>query len=554
MPTLETTSLALHLPRFTNRLRVSALALLGLVACSREPEQLPPDLDLLLGGLSSAVRVDYRGDSDGGLSHVNYFTIKPGTPEFAALPKIEQDKLTKIQSSILHSAKLPPTDLVAGTEITGTLTVHDVASDRTQELVLKVPKNWNGQLVVAGTPGTRSEFASEAVLATWLLRRGFAYVAGNKGMTNGGSDGNTSLLRKRHATQYWGVMMLDLATWARERLLLAMNQAPTRIYAVGLSNGGYQVRRALEIDHELVGKGLPRLFAGGIEWAGVYWPDATVLDASKDGKVTPSEFAQATHLVSSMERAALAMGFPYDAGALTTPQAYAQNPPFAAAHGSLVAAGFRPASAILWGAYSLLFDALKAKLPVWRGVGYYNLTAYYYRADLLGHDEKDSAPYAMWSLSETGHPAFYDYVASAPQGGWTQESVDYALRNATTGRISAPLISLHGDRDALIGLSGNGDAYDAAIRAAGQGAFHRLYTIANGNHVDAHADGLLDYDCNSKPGDEGAADLLVPMQPYVERAFDLLGEWVEKGQAPPASHVVATDPKNDLLDAKQISF
>lgn len=538
-------------------LGIGLLGLLGsLAACKSGGDPLPPDLDQLLGGLTAAARADYTGDKDGGLGHVTYWTLKPGAPEYAALPRREQDKVAKIQGSVLHSARLQPTALVAGTEITGTLTVKDETGERVQEIVLKVPSAWNGRLVVAGTPGTRNEFANEAVLVPWLLSRGYAYVAGNKGMTNGGADGNATLLSKAHPTQHWGAMMLDLATWARERLKAATGVAPTQIYAAGLSNGGYQVRRALEIDHERTMQGRTRLFSGGLEWAGVYWPDARVLDTDHDGTVTPKEYAAAPSLVSDNEHAALAIGWAYDTGTLATSAAYKQSPPFSAAHAEFTAAGFDPASAVLWGAYSKLFDGLKATLPAWKGVGYYNLTAYFYRADLLGHDATGSAPYAMWADPKGGpdRPPFYDYVKTATDGGWTADSVRWALKNATTGVFSAPLISIHGDRDALIGLSGHGDAYDAAVRAAGTPALHRLYVVQNGNHVDTHADGALDYDCNGTPGDESAADLLTPMQPYAERAFQALTDWAETGKEPPASRTIPTDPKNDVLDAAKIQL
>ena len=193
----------------------------------------------------------------------------------------------------------------------------------------------------------------------------------------------------------------------------------------------------------------------------MYWPDAKTLDSDRDGKVTPAEFASGLHLVSSNERAALAMGYLYDAGTVTNPAGYGDSPPFSTAQINMGKAGFSGASAILWGAYNMLFDVLKAKLPAWRGVGYYNLTAYYYRADLLGHDDKESAPYSMWSASMTGHPPLYDYLASVAQGGWTDDSVQWALKNANTGRFSVPLISLHGDRDAPD--VGNGARVDAEL-------------------------------------------------------------------------------------------
>ncbi len=531
--------------------------MLSLAGCSPTESDSPPpfvsSLDELKGGLGDAVRVDYTGSGDGGLLHTTYLAIVPGSAEYQALSKIEQSKLAKIQSSILHSAKLSPTAQIAGTEITGTLTVQDGSGLRVQEIVLKVPTQWNGSLAVSGTPGTRAEFTSDAVLAAWLLQRGYAYVSGNKGMTNAGADGNATLLGKNHITASWGLMMHDLATWATKRLSAAMGKAPKHTYAVGLSNGGYQVRRALEIDHLRTQQGQLRIFSGGLEWAGVYWPDAEVLDGDRDGKVTPAEYAAATHLVSSNERAALALGYLYDAGSLSTPAGYGQSPPFAAAAAAMGKAGFDSPSSLLWGSYNILFDVLKTKLPAWKGVGYYNLTAYFYRADLLGHDAKDSAVYSMFSMG-TGRPPFYDYLTTSADSGWTPQSIEWALRNANTGRFSVPLISLHGDRDALVGLPGHGRAYAQAVQTSGNPALHRLYVVQNGNHVDAHADGTLDYDCNGVAGDEKAADLLTPMQPYVERAFDYLTAWVEQNQAAPMSKTIATDPKNDILDAAKLHF
>lgn len=536
---------------------LASLAALPNSGCGSDQQIEPPkplDLDALRVGLTDASRQDYQGDGDGGLAHVTYWTIKAMTPEYAALPATEQAKLVKLQGSILHSAKLQPKALIAGTEITGTLTTQDAQGHREQEVVLKFPQSWNGSLVVAGAPGARNEFANEAVLVPWLLQRGYAYVAGNKGMTNGGADGNAVLLGKTHITQHWGVMLLDLAAWASQRLQAASGKAPLHTYAVGLSNGGYQVRRALEIDHERVAKGEPRQFSAGLDWAGVYWPDKRVLDRDRDGTVSAAEYAAATHLVSSNERAAVAMGYLYDPGTLSSPTAFGDSPPFSAAHAQMQAAGFAVESSILWGAYNQLFDALKAVAPIWKGVGYYNLTAYVYRAELLGDDAISSASYATWGQSAAGHPKFYDYVTSAPDGGWTAEGVSWALRNATSGTFSAPLISLHGDRDALVGLPGNGTAYADAVRAAGTASLHRLYVVQNGNHVDAHADGTLDYNCNGAPADEGAADLMTPMQPYVERAFDYLVDWVEHGREPAPSKTLATDPKQDLLDASQLRF
>jgi hypothetical protein len=278
------------------------------------------------------------GNGDGGLEHSTYWAIKKGTPEYDALAPAEQAKLGKMQASILHALELVPKGQTVGTEITGTLVVGTGADERRQEIVLKVPKDWNGKLVVVGTPGTRNEFANDGTIAPWILKRGYAYISGNKGMTNGGVDGNATLLNKMHPTRHWGEMMLDLATWASERLAEVTCTPPTQVYAVGLSNGGYQVRRALEIDHARVQGGSARIFAGGLDWSGAYWPDQRVLDKDQNGTVTPAEYAAANHLVSTNEKAALTMKWAYDPMTYSTPAAYQEMPKFSGAQAAMKAA------------------------------------------------------------------------------------------------------------------------------------------------------------------------------------------------------------------------
>lgn len=518
-------------------------------------EPIEPDYELLLVDLEAPHLQAYAGEGDGGLSHVSYFSMDPMGPEFMALAAVEQAKVKKIQASPLHSALFKPTEEVAGVEVVGALTIDDGGELRTQEIVLKVPTAWNGALVVAGAPGTRSEFSNEAVIVPWLLKRGYAYVAGNKGMTNGGADGNATMLNQKHPTAQWGAMMIDLALWAQARLEAAMMAPVDRVYAVGLSNGGYQVRRALEIDHERVQGGEPRIFAGGLDWAGGYWPDARALDVDNDDEVSVQEFAAGNHLVATNERAAAAIGWAYAPGTLNTPAEFAKDPPYEGAHPQMLAAGFSAESAAIWGAYNATFDYLKGLgLTQFKGVGYYNITAYVFRAELLGDDAAKSQAYSCYSDGGDQPPPFYAYLEAAIDGGWTAESVAWALKNGNSGEFSAPLITVHGERDGLLGLQANAHAYQEAIAAHGDPALHRLYVIENGGHVDQHSDGGLDFDFDGAFGDEGAADLFTPIQPYAERAFDYLVAWAEEGAAAPASATIASDPKADVTDAATISF
>ncbi|MEZ4382762.1 MAG: hypothetical protein R3A79_15605 [Nannocystaceae bacterium] len=517
--------------------------------------ELAPDYELLKEGLDDPYLHEYVGDGDGGVGHVTYFTIDTMGDEFMALPAEEQAKVTKIQATRLASVALPPTVEHPGVEVVGTLKVVDGDDERVQELTIKVPANWNGSLLVVGAPGTRDEFSSEAVVAPWALARGYAYVSGNKGMTNGGVDGNATMLGQGHPTQHWGMMMIDLGLWASERLAAAMHVEVDRVYAVGLSNGGYQVRRALELDHLRVEDGEARIFAGGLDWAGAYWPDKGVLDADKDDAVTPAEFAAANHLVSTNERAALTIGWAYDGNTLNTAAAYNEDPPFMNAHPAMTAAGFDAASAPIWGAYNSTFDYLKdLGLTQFKGVGYYNFTGYVFRAELLGHDAAESLAYSCYSDGSDNPPPFYAWLEQAVDGGWTDESVEWALRNANTGLFSAPLISIFGERDGLIGLGANGQAYADAVEAAGDPTLHRLYVVENGGHVDLHSDGFLDFDFNGTIGDENGGDTYVIMQPYAERALDYLVAWVEEDVVAPVSKSIASDPTDDVLDAGLLSW
>lgn len=550
--------------------RLNLFALLGLccgLACDPLPMTPPaptttrdteratagrPDFSQIAAGLRDASVTYYLRSGDGGISHVTYWDIAVGSSAYQALPSMEQAKLRKLQSSVLHSARIKPTHEVPGLEVTGTLQVTSDRGSRTQEIVLKIPASWNGDLVVAGTPGTRNELASDGVFASWLVAKGFAFVAGNKGMTNGGVDGNATLLSGQHPTQHWGMMMLDLADWAVARLKAASGQHPGRVYAVGISNGGYQVRRALELDHVRVQAGEARRFDGGIDWAGAYWPDRSALDGNGDGVVSPAEFAAKNHLISQNERAMLAMGYAYEAGSNTTPDEFAKVPPYPKAQDAMQAAGFDAASALIWGAYNTAFDAVKAALPDWRGVGYYNFTGYYFRAELLGHTAKESAAYTPFA--KMGTPPYYDYLRRSVDGGWDAQSVGWALANANSAAFSAPLISLHGDRDGLLGLQAHALAYRAAIKRVGQPALHRLYVVENGGHIDAHSDGKLDFDFDGQIGEEGMADRFTYMQPYVERAFDYLRDWVLRAEAPPQSGTLATDASQDVLSGQGLRF
>jgi hypothetical protein len=65
-----------------------------------------------------------------------------------------------------------------------------------------------------------------------------------------------------HTIEAWSDDFLALTELARELIAGLHGQAPDRVYAVGLSNGGYQVRRAIERSDA---------FAGALTWNAVMW-------------------------------------------------------------------------------------------------------------------------------------------------------------------------------------------------------------------------------------------------------------------------------------------
>jgi len=61
-----------------------------------------------------------------------------------------------------------------------------IADDPAKEgrILVRLPNDWNGRLVVAGASGTRSEFNGDFAWSDFVLQKGYAYVSQNKGIFN----------------------------------------------------------------------------------------------------------------------------------------------------------------------------------------------------------------------------------------------------------------------------------------------------------------------------------------------------------------------------------
>ncbi len=146
-------------------------------------------------------------------------------------------------------------------------------------ILLRLPNDWNGKLVVAGASGTRSEFNGDFAWSDYVLQRGYAYVSQNKGVLNlfvttaadplgcrlnppstifvhfYANDPGQSFTR-------WTDFMIEATRIGKRAVAVNYGRILSRTYAVGTSNGGYQVRRALEA--------APELYDGGVDWEGTY--------------------------------------------------------------------------------------------------------------------------------------------------------------------------------------------------------------------------------------------------------------------------------------------
>ncbi|ALV37221.1 tannase/feruloyl esterase family alpha/beta hydrolase [Streptomyces sp. CdTB01] len=340
------------------------------------------------------------------------------------------------------------------------------------QFVIRLPDRWNGGLVVTGAPGTRKQYATDKAISDQVLAEGYAYAATDKG--NSGADFYRDGTRPGEAIAEWNARTTQLTRAAKRAVAQRYGHAPRRTYMTGISNGGYLTRWQLE-NH-------PELYDGGVDWEGALWtPDGPNL-------LTSLPTAVARTLGSARDE-------------------------------DMYAVGFARGSEFLW---------------PYHEKAYWGVTQKIYRAEFDPGYDPDCPGASAGStadriLAPCPADATYDY-ASRPA------AVHRAVaRVSLTGRIGRPLITLHGDLDALLPKAADSDVYARMVDASGRGPLHRYYTIQGGTHVD----GLYD----TYP------DRLRPILPCYRSAFDSLVSWVEKGTRPPADHTVARLSGGDVVDS-----
>ncbi|GAA0901068.1 3-hydroxybutyrate oligomer hydrolase family protein [Streptomyces thermoalcalitolerans] len=299
------------------------------------------------------------------------------------------------------------------------------------QFVIRLPDRWNGGLVVAGTPGNREQYANDRAIADWVLARGYAYAATDKGNT--GPAFHRDGARPGDAVAEWNTRLTQLTRAARAVAAQRYHRPPARTLVTGMSNGGYLVRWRLE-NH-------PELYDGGVDWEGALW------------------HAQGPNLFTFL------------------PPALRHYPVHAAggraaerARRELHRAGFPAGSEFLW--------------PFHHQV-YWDLAQRIYREEFdPGFDGATEAGTPYCAPGTPACDADYDYAARPAE---VHRAVQ---RVALTGRIGKPLITVHGTLDVLLPISKSSDVYSRMVRASGRGSLHRSYRIEDGTHTDSLVDGF----------------------------------------------------------------
>jgi hypothetical protein len=357
--------------------------------------------------------------------------------------------------AVISNGPTPSSNPVPGIQVEGWF-----ADDPTKQarFLLRFPDDWNGKLVVAGASGTRSEYNGDWAWSDYVLPKGYAYASQNKGVLNlyivslasatqPASDPLACRLNPSSKTwvhfydndpakpfTQWTDYMLLTAKLAQQAAKVSYNRFPRRTYAVGTSNGGYQVRRAMEE--------APDLFDGGVDWEGTFIdPNGPniLIDLPPAIRNFPDYVASGYDPNSQAAQNILAAGYPPD----------------------IVNRAVTPVDS-MWGRYNASF---------------WEVTACQWQ-------ERFDPTYATY----TAGLGNYDYLSRITVPG---VFVDVAA-TATTGKIKKPLVTVAGTMDALLPIKRQARAYEEAVNASRRGnndkrnAQYRLYEVQNGNHIESY--------------------------------------------------------------------
>lgn len=291
------------------------------------------------------------------------------------------------------------------------------------QFVIRFPNDWNGKLVVTGSPGNRGQYANDFIISDFVLAEGYAFAATDKGNTGIAfyEDGE----EPGDAVAEWHYRVEQLTRAAKAAAESNYGRAPGRTYVTGISNGGYLTRYALE--------NTPELYDGGVDWEGTLFR------------------SEGPNLLTYL------------------PVALRNYPKYAAtgdrrAYRLMIRAGFERGSEFLWGFHYAY---------------YWDLTQRIYREEFdPGYDGDLKAGIPFCQPGTPNCDADYDY-RSRPQ-----EVKEAVAKVENTGDIGKPMITLHGTLDTLLPRRADSDVYANLVRKSGNGGTYRYLVVEDGNHVD----------------------------------------------------------------------
>jgi hypothetical protein len=339
------------------------------------------------------------------------------------------------------------------------------------QFVIRLPDEWNGKIVITGAPGVRRQYANDYIISDWVLARGYAYASTDKGNT--GTSFYVDGDEPGDAVLEWHTRVAELTRATKAVVRQRYGKAARRTYVTGISNGGYLTRWQLER--------YPGLYDGGVDWEGtLFTPEVNLF----------------TYLPVALAN--------YPRWQLTQDED---------AHAAMIDAGFEPGSEVLWPDHYAV---------------YWDLTQRVYREEFdpeFDGDQQAGYPFCQPGSFDGQCDADYDYE-SRPQA-----VKDAVARVSLTGDIRKPMLTLHGDLDALLPIRTDSDLYTRMIRGAGRADMHRYYVVAGGNHVDDRADLF--------------PEQVRPILPCYRDAFEALEAWVEQGTAPPPNRTIERGEVDD---------
>jgi 3HB-oligomer hydrolase 3HBOH len=394
-----------------------------------------------------------------------------GLPAFAFTPITDRGVIAPSAGK-----RTPITKTVPGLQLNARIASDPAGQAR---FLLRLPSDWNGRLVVAGASGTRSEFNGDFAWSDYVLQQGYAYASQNKGVLNLSivtlvppppADPLACRLNPSSPVfvhffdndpgqpfTRWAEFMIKGAQLAQDGVKAGYGRSPRFTYAVGTSNGGYQVRRAVEL--------APQLFDGGVDWEGTFVDE------------------HAPNILTDLPPAIL--NFPdYAASGFNGAGTAASN---------IRGAGYPP-------------DIVSGTTSFW---GLYN--AQFWEVTQCQWQKRLDPTYDTYG-SGTGT---YNYVSRLSSSDVGAQFAAFA----TTGKIRRPLITVAGTMDALLPIDHHARAYARKVAAASKHKrsnderdddrpAYRLYEIQNGNHIETFQDAFPQLEL-IMPHAQRAFDLLV---------------------------------------------